>query len=63
MKEKEYTYLIIHIMDVLLKILQEKSNGTKPCEKKRVHSVLTPPDDNINSETIIFVFQACTPSF
>ena len=62
MKEKEYTYLIIRIMDASLKTLQGKPNGTKPCEEKRVHHVLTPPYENINSETRIFVFQACAPS-
>ena len=62
-KEKEYTYLIIRIMDASLKTLQGKPNGTKPCEEKRVHRVLTPPYDNINLETRIFVFQACVPSF
>ena len=61
-KEKEYTYLIIRIMDASLKNLQGKPNGTKSCEEKRVHHVLTPPNDNINSETRIFVFQACAPS-
>ena len=61
-KEKEYTYLIIRIMDASLKTLQGKPSGTKPCEEKRVHHVLTPPNDNINSETRIFVFQACAPS-
>ena len=50
-------------MDVSLKILQGKSNGTKPCEEKRVYRVLTPPNDNINSETIFLVFQACASSF
>ena len=62
-KEKEYTYLIIRIMDASLKTLQGKPSGTKPYEEKRVHRVLTPPNDNINSQTRIFVFQACTPSF
>ena len=62
-KEKEYTYLIIRIMDASLKTLQGKPNGTKPCEEKRVHRILTPPNDNINSETRIFIFQACAPSF
>ena len=62
MKEKEYTYLIIRIMDASLKTLQGKLSGTKPCEEKRVHRVLTPLNDNINSETRIFVFQACAPS-
>ena len=56
-KEKEYTYLIIRIMDGSLKTLQGKLRRTKPCEKKRVHRVLTPPTDNINLETRIFVFQ------
>ena len=60
--EKEYTYLIIRIMDASLKTLQGKLNGTKPCEEKRVHRVLTYPNDNINSKTRIFVFQACAPS-
>ena len=49
-------------MDVSLKILQGKSNGTKPCEEKRVYRVLSPPNDNINSETRLFVFQAYAPS-
>ena len=49
-------------MDASLKTLQGKPNGTKPCEEKRVHRVLTPPYENINSETRIFVFQACAPS-
>ena len=62
MKEKEYTYLIIRIMDALLKTLQGKVSGTKPCEGKRVLRVLTLSNDNINSETRIFVFQACAPS-
>ena len=62
-KEKEYTYLIIRIMDASLKTLQGKPSGTKPCEEKRVHRVLTPPNNNINSEIRIFVFQACAPSF
>ena len=61
-KEKKYTYLTIRIMDVSLKTLQGKLSGTKPCEGKRVHSVLTPPYENINSETRVFVFQACVPS-
>ena len=61
-KEKEYTYLIIRIMNASLKTLQGKPSGTKPCEKQRVHRVLTPPNDNINSKTRIFVFQACAPS-
>ena len=61
-KEKEYTYLIIRIMDVSLRTLQGKPSGTKPCEEKRVHRVLTPPSDNINSETRIFVFQDCVSS-
>ena len=61
MKEKVYTYLIIRIMDASLKTLQGKPSGTKPCEEKRVHHVLTPPNDNINSEIRIFVFQACAP--
>ena len=60
-KEKEYTYLIIRIMDASFKILQGKPNETKPCEGKRVHRVLTPLYENINSETRIFVFQACAP--
>ena len=63
MQEKEYTYPIIRIMDASLKILQEKPTGTKPCEEKRVHRILTPPNDNINLETRISVFQACAPSF
>ena len=46
-KEKEYTYLIIRIMDASLKTLQGKPNGTKPCEEKRVHHVLTPPHENV----------------
>ena len=62
MKEKEYTYLAIRIMDASLKTLQEKTSGTKPCEEKRVHRVLTPPNDIINSKTRIFVFQVCAPS-
>ena len=62
MKEKEYTYLIIRIMDASLKTLQGKPSGTKPCEEKRVHHVLTPLHENINSDTRIFVFQACAPS-
>ena len=49
-------------MDASLKTLQGKPNGTKPCEEKRVHRVLTPHNNNINSETRIFVFQACAPS-
>ena len=49
-------------MDASLKTLQGKPSGTKPCEEKRVHHVLTPPNDNINSETRIFVFQVCAPS-
>ena len=61
-KEKEYTYLIIRIMNASLKILQGTPNGTKPCEGKRVHRVLTPPNDNINSETRILVFSACASS-
>ena len=61
-KEKEYTHLTIRITDASLKTLQGKPSGTKPCEEKRVHRVLTPPNDNINSETRIFVFQACAPS-
>ena len=47
MKEKEYTYLIIRIMDASLKTLQGKPTGTKPCEEKRVYHVLTPPHENI----------------
>ena len=43
-KEKKYTYLTIRIMDVSLKTLQGKPSGTKPCEEKRVHRVLTPPN-------------------
>ena len=61
-KKKEYTYPIIRIMDNSLKILQGKPNGTKPCEGKRVHRALTPPYENINSETTIFIFQACASS-
>ena len=61
-KEKEYTYLIIRIMDASLKTLQGKPSGTKPREEKRVHRILTPPKDNINSETRLFVFQAYAPS-
>ena len=34
-------------MDASLKTLQGKSSGTKPCEGKRVHHVLTPPHENI----------------
>ena len=49
-------------MDASLKTLQGKPSGTKPCEEKRVHRVLTPPYENINSETRIFIFQACAPS-
>ena len=49
-------------MDASLKNIQEKLSGTKPCEEKRVHRVLTPPYENINSETRIFVFQACASS-
>ena len=49
-------------MDVSLKTLQEKLSGTKSCEEKRVHHVLTPPNDNINSETRIFLFQTFSPS-
>ena len=49
-------------MDASLKILQGKSSGTKPCEKKKLYHVLTSPNDNINSETRIFIFQACAPS-
>lgn len=56
-KEKKYTYLIIHIMDASLKTLQGKSIGTNLVRKKKVHRVLTPPNDNINSETRIFVFK------
>ena len=41
-KEKEYTYLIIRIMDASLKTLQGKSSRLKPCEEKKVHRVLTP---------------------
>ena len=37
--EKEYTYLIIRIMDASLKTLQGKLNGTKPCEENKVHRV------------------------
>ena len=62
MKKKEYTYRIIRIMDASLKTLQGKSSGTKSYEGKRVHRVLTPPYENINLETRIFVFQACAPS-
>ena len=36
---KKYTYLIIHIMDVSLKILEGEPNETKPCEGKRVYHV------------------------
>ena len=61
-KEKEYIYLIIRIMNASLKTSQGKHNGTKPYEEKRVHRVLTPPYENINSKTRIFVFQACAPS-
>ena len=61
-KEKEYTYITIRIIDVSLKTLQGKPSGTKPCEGKRVHHVLTPLMRNINSETRIFIFQACAPS-
>ena len=61
-KEKEYTYPIIRIMDASLKTLQGKPNGTKHCEGKRVHHVLTPPYENINSETRIFIFQAYASS-
>ena len=46
----------------LIKTLQGKPSGTKPCEGKRVHRVLTLPYENINSETGIFVFQDCAPS-
>ena len=42
-KEKEYTYLIIRIMDASLKTLQGKPSGTKPGKGKRVQRVLTPP--------------------
>ena len=49
-------------MDASLKTLQGKSSGTKPCEEKRVHRVLTSPNDNIKSETRMFVFQACASS-
>ena len=45
-------------MDVSLKTLQGKPSRTISCEEKRVQRVLTPPNDNINSETRIFVFQA-----
>ena len=38
-------------MDVSLKTLQGKPNGTKSCEEKKVNRVLTPPNENINSET------------
>ena len=48
-------------MDASLKTLQRKPSG-KPYEEKRVHRVLTSPNENINSETRIFVFQACAPS-
>ena len=51
MKEKEYTYLIIRIMDASLKTLQGKSSGTKPRKGKRVPRVVTPPNENINPET------------
>ena len=34
-------------MDASLKTLQGKPSGTKPCEEKRVHRILTPPNDNI----------------
>ena len=61
-KEKEYTYLIIRIMDVSLKTLQGKPNGTNLCEGKRVHNVLTPHNENINPETCIFIFQPCASS-
>ena len=50
-KEKEYTYLIIRIMDASLKTLQGKSSGTKSREGKRVQRVFTPPNENINPET------------
>ena len=49
-------------MDASLKTLQGKPSGTKPCEGKRGHRVLTPPYENINSETRIFIFQACASS-
>ena len=49
-------------MDASLKTLQGKSSGTKSYEGKRVHRVLTPPYENINSETRIFIFQACASS-
>ena len=61
-KGNEYTYLIIRIMDASLKTLQGKPSGTKPCDEKRVHRVLTPPYENINSETRIFIFQAYASS-
>ena len=44
-------------MNASLKTLQGKYSGTKPCEGKRVHDVLTLPNDNINSESRIFVFK------
>ena len=34
-------------MDASLKTLQGKPSGTKPCEEKRVHHVLTSPHENI----------------
>ena len=61
-KEKS-THQLIRIQAASLKTLQGKSSGTKPCEEKRVHRVLTPPNDNINTETKIFVFQAWAPYF
>ena len=48
---KRIQYLIIRIMNSSLKTLQGKSNGTKPCEGKKVHNVLTPVYENINPET------------
>ena len=40
--KKEYTYLIIQIMDASLKTLQGKPSGTKPRKEKRVQRVFTP---------------------
>ena len=49
MKEKEYTYLEIHLLVASLKTLQGKPNGIKPCKGKRVQRVLTHPDEIISS--------------
>ncbi len=46
-KEKEYTFLTIHISAASLKILQGKPSGIEPRKGKRVQRVLTPPNENI----------------